>query len=81
MTDAAKAARRAYRKKWRAEHKEAQNEYHRKWREKNRDKIKAYTKKWRAEHPDRIKQYQENYWNRKAEAAGVNEREEERQNA
>ena len=50
MTDAAKEARRAYQRKWRAEKK---------------TEIHAYQKKWRSENPDKVREYQERYWENK----------------
>ena len=51
MNEAAKEARRAYRKKW---------------REENRTEIRAYQKKWRSENPEKVREYQERYWENKA---------------
>lgn len=30
---------------------------------------RAYKRQWQRNNPDRVKKYQENYWNKKAEAA------------
>ena len=43
----------------------AQREYKRKYREKNRDKINEYAKKWRKNNPDKVRQYAETYWTKK----------------
>ena len=51
MTDEAKEARRAYKRKWRKE---------------NRAAIREYQRNWRNANPDRVKQYQDAYWERKS---------------
>lgn len=42
MSEAAKAARNAYNRKWRQDHQEARN---------------AYNRQWRKDHPDRVREY------------------------
>lgn len=52
MTDAAKAARRAYQKQWRQEH---------------REQINAYSRQWRRDHPDKVKEQIERHWEKVAQ--------------
>jgi len=56
MTDAAKAAKR---------------EYNRKYRAANREKLAAYQKKWSRENPEKVKEYSRKYWERKAAEAAA----------
>ena len=56
MTDAAKAAKR---------------EYNRKYRAANREKLAAYQKKWSRENPEKVKEYSRRYWERKAAEAAA----------
>ena len=52
MSEAAKAARNAYNRKWRQDHQEARN---------------AYNRQWRKDHPDRVREYNRRRWEKIAE--------------
>ena len=75
MTEAAKAAQRAYSKKYYQEHKAQVTEYNRKWREGHRAELAAYYREWRAAHPERQKEYNRRYWERKGRELAAGERE------
>lgn len=37
--------------------------------DKAKEARRAYKRQWQRNNPDRVKKYQENYWNKRAEAA------------
>lgn len=53
MTEAAKAAKREYQRKYRAA---------------NREKLAAYQRKWSQENPEKVREYTARYWAKKAAA-------------
>lgn len=56
--------------------KEAKRNYCRRYREANRDKIRKYQRKWRENNPDKVKAAQIRYWEKKAAAAALNNKQE-----
>lgn len=53
MTEAAKAAKREYQRKYRAA---------------NREKLAAYQRKWSQDNPEKVREYTARYWAKKAAA-------------
>lgn len=62
MSEAAKAARRAYKREWYAKNKDKVAEYYREWCAKNKDK----KREWRAKNKEKVNESQRRYWEKKA---------------
>lgn len=68
---AAKAAKAAYMREWRAKNKEHVKEYRKNWRKNNPEKVEyanEQTKKWIKENPEKAREHQIRYWSKKAAA-------------
>jgi len=48
------------------EAREARRAYKRRWREKNRERIREYDRKWRKRNPDKVKEYERRRWEKEA---------------
>ena len=48
------------------EAREARRAYKRRWREKNRERIREYDREWRKKNQDKVREYEKRYWERKA---------------
>ena len=70
MDEAAKRAQREYYKQYKEANKEKVAAAKKKYYQENRDRINEYSKQWKRNNPDKIRQYTENYWTKKAQAAG-----------
>ena len=57
MTEAARAARNAYKREYRT---------------KNREKINAYRREWSQKNPEKVRRYELDFWERKAQKASAN---------
>lgn len=51
----------------------ARNAARRRYREENREAINAYNRAWKRAHPDRVREYERRYWERRAAAAAESE--------
>ncbi len=71
MDERAKEARRKAQREYREKNRERINQTKKEWREKNKEKLNAKKREWNAKNPDRVRQHRENYWQRKAEQAGL----------
>lgn len=50
--------------------REAKNAYYKAWRAANKERLKSYYKEWREKNPDKVKQYHDTYWQKKAAQNG-----------
>ena len=48
------------------EAREARRAYKRRWREKNRERIREYDREWRKRNPDKVKEYERRRWEKEA---------------
>lgn len=53
--------------------RQARNAARRRYRDENREAINAYNREWKRAHPDRVREYERRYWEKKASLAAESE--------
>lgn len=74
MSEAARQARNAYMREYRAKNKEKLRKYEMQYREENSKKLKEHEKEWRRKKSDKVKAAQERYFENLAKRQKVEAR-------